>query len=222
MHDAAKALGIDRGNLQKCLKGVYRQTNGYEFEHGVPNEPSVLDGEEWRDVHDGARVSSFGRIQNIHGAVFTPKACRSGYVKVQVKGTNYLVHRLVADKFELPRTPGQTEVNHKDGDPTNNNVTNLEWVSKSHNVQHSYDTNKKRQSSTGRTEKHIRGRPIGAPEWTNYRGASDAARRLGLNHGNISLCCNGHRASTQGYEFEYGEPDEPDVLPGEEWRDVIV
>ena len=46
------------------------------------------------------------------------------------------VHRLVADAFILKRK-GKNQVNHKDGDKTNNNVENLEWVDNSENQLHS-------------------------------------------------------------------------------------
>lgn len=34
----------------------------------------------------------------------------------------------IANAVKLPRTEEQTQVNHKDGDPCNNHLNNLEWV----------------------------------------------------------------------------------------------
>ena len=39
----------------------------------------------------------------------------------------YLVHRLVANKFLPPRPSPQHEIRHLDGEPTNNNASNLAW-----------------------------------------------------------------------------------------------
>ena len=40
-------------------------------------------------------------------------------------------------------------VNHKDGDPENNDASNLEWVTQKENVQHSVATGLRAKGSTG-------------------------------------------------------------------------
>lgn len=44
-------------------------------------------------------------------------------------------HRMVAETY-LPKIKGKTEVNHKDGDKLNNDISNLEWVTSSENKIH--------------------------------------------------------------------------------------
>lgn len=61
------------------------------------------------------------------------------YIKMCKKGTekSERIHRLVAMAF-IPRTnKNKKEVNHKDCDKTNNNVENLEWVTRRENLDHS-------------------------------------------------------------------------------------
>ena len=48
----------------------------------------------------------------------------------------------------------------------------------------------------------------------------DAARKLELNQGNISGCARGKDRRTGGYEFKWAEPNEPALLPGEEWAEL--
>lgn len=106
--------------------------------------------EEWRDIegYEGYyQVSDLGNVRSLYKE---PKVLKTvtrkeqGYVTVCLflKGKNYCkyVHRLVAGAFlDICLKDSETEVNHKDGDKTNNNVVNLEWLTRVENVQHARD-----------------------------------------------------------------------------------
>lgn len=62
------------------------------------------------------------------------------YLKVglQIKNQKrkrYYVHRLVASHF-LRKDCDLLVVNHKDGNPHNNHISNLEWCTQQYNIQH--------------------------------------------------------------------------------------
>ena len=61
----------------------------------------------------------------------------SKYRAVKIDKVNVLVHRIVAETF-IPNPSNLRDVNHKDGNISNNNVENLEWMSHSDNLKHSY------------------------------------------------------------------------------------
>ena len=104
----------------------------------------------------------------------TPSDNGNGYLYVSKvtngKAKHYYVHRLVAATF-LENPMNYTEVNHKDGDKKNNNVANLEWCSRGHNVQHAYKTGLRviseqhREASRRNVYKSIPFRKAGWEKW---------------------------------------------------------
>lgn len=90
-------------------------------------------------------ISNYGRLRNvINRHIYKPNVLTSGYCSVRTtlgssdSKIHILIHKAVAYTF-LPNPDGLPEVNHKDGDKTNNSVDNLEWCSSHDNQQHKYD-----------------------------------------------------------------------------------
>ena len=72
------------------------------------------------------------------GQILKPRDSKGGYNRVILytngKAKAESVHRLVANAF-LPNPNNYTVVNHKDGNPKNNDVSNLEWCTGMYNGQ---------------------------------------------------------------------------------------
>jgi len=81
---------------------------------------------------------------------------KDGYLKtcLQKEGKRFhkRVHILVAEAF-IPNPKNKPEVNHKDGDKSNNFLLNLEWTTTSENRQHAFDTGLQKANSG---EKHYK------------------------------------------------------------------
>ena len=217
--EAARKLGLNPGQISACCIGKQKKTGNYEFRYGEANEVAVLGGEEWKP-YESAWVSSLGRFKSSYGVVSTPKPKKDGYVRVMVNGKHHYLHRLIAIAFDLPKRDDQDTVDHEDNDPSNNRLENLSWANRSEQVERSYATNEERGSSAPKRSKPVEGRELGTEAWVPYASIMEAARKLGVNHGPISACCNGKRKKTGNYEFRYGEANEVAVLEGEIWRDV--
>lgn len=86
-------------------------------------------------------VSACGSILGRSGRLLKLRDNGNGYKTVSYlnnltsKCVNIYVHRLVAETW-IPNPLGLKYVNHKDGDKSNNNCDNLEWVTASENTTH--------------------------------------------------------------------------------------
>lgn len=102
--------------------------------------------EFWREIFDGYFVSTFGKVESIKRGKrrrLSPKTKKNGYLEValSINGRRKccLIHRLVALAF-IPNPDDKPEVNHVNGDKTDNRVENLEWATASENQCHAYAT----------------------------------------------------------------------------------
>ena len=106
----------------------------------------------WKPVPDYVgfyQVSDQGRIRRIAGGrgvragrILRPRNNSDGYPYLNLwrngHRKTWQVHTLVTEAFLGPRPDG-LEVNHKNGIKDDNRVGNLEYVTHSENVKHSYD-----------------------------------------------------------------------------------
>ena len=70
--------------------------------------------------------------------ILKPLESPNGYMIVSLDQNKYSVHSLVARHF-LPNPYNYRQVNHKDGNKSNNHVDNLEWCSAEQNINHALE-----------------------------------------------------------------------------------
>lgn len=120
--------------------------------------------EVWKDVcgYEGLyKVSNFGNIMSMHnGQWFLRKqnVCRrTGYPKIRLnkkgKSKMYCVHRLVAIAF-IDNPENKKEVDHINTIRTDNNVSNLRWVTKKENLNNPLTKEIMRVAFTGENSPH--------------------------------------------------------------------
>lgn len=158
----------------------------------------VVGYEGYYTVNEYGIVRSVRFGNKIMAQAISDRGYASVYLSRHGRTSAKRVHCLVAEAF-IPKTAGT--VNHKDGDKLNNHVSNLEWLSLSDNVKHSYDELNRRAPQGS---EHYRAIPVGmytkAGELLAMFGSTNnAARVTGISNGNINSCINGLRRSAGGY-----------------------
>lgn len=150
-------------------------------------------------------VNEFGIIKNSKtGKEYSGKIDNRGYLRVDISinGKRKVVfpHRIVAETF-IPNPDNLPEVNHKDGDKTNDYVENLEWVTAKENTTHAVKTgliNSFTQGGKPCVQKDLKGNMINI-----FNSMSEASRQLNIAQSLINRVCLGQRKSTKGFIFEY-------------------
>ena len=112
------------------------------------------------------------------------------------KGKDYLVARLVATTFLENLINTNMTVNHKDGNRFNNYVDNLEWLSRSDNIKHGFETGLYgNQTKVRITNKETN-------ETNEFRSMTIASKFIGKNHGYISYHVKKSNFENKYYRWE--------------------
>lgn len=162
--------------------------------------------EIWKDIQGFEnlyKVSTDGRIKARTGKIIKPYNNGFGYLTVHLykdgESHSRKIHRLVAEAF-ISNPERKPQVNHIDGDKSNNHVDNLEWATQSENMQHAYSNGlrqklKQRVAQIEITTK----KPINV-----YKSTSEAEKATGIRHEYISCACR-YKKTAGGFIWEYKE-----------------
>jgi hypothetical protein len=143
------------------------------------------------------------------GRNLTPRPLPKGYLRVNLVASDggvkdFLIHRLVCAAYF---GASDLDVNHKDCDKTNNAPSNLEWVSKSQNMQHAQANGllTPQRAATARRNKQqfsvaVVARSLDGVVVKEYESMT-AAEADGFSHSKISLCVSGKRKSHKGFTW---------------------
>lgn len=186
--------------------------------------------EIWEDIinfEDSYQVSSLGRIRSktrkincangatrtIKGKIINPQKQNSGYLTVGLWKNNIchttLIHRLVAQAF-IPNPDSLPDVNHKDGNKHNNELSNLEWCTKTENMLHAVRTGimDNQRKIVGQNNIKIKSKPVlqfslDGKFIQEFSSVNEVCRLFGYKQGAISNVCRGERNRAYGFKWRY-------------------
>ena len=187
--------------------------------------------EIWKDIpgFEGRyQVSTFGRIKSLPRKVKAGRTYRyvqehilsarydsRGYsricIKIHPKKYWFSVHRLVAEIF-IPNPNNYPVINHKDNNPRNNCVDNLEWCTQSYNVKYSYTKGNAKPTSGCFKKGNIPHNLKRVSQYDKdghflnfYDSITLASKSIKRTPGAIQNCLHGNTKTAGGYVWRYAD-----------------
>ena len=160
---------------------VWKDVAGYEGLYKVSNKGNIYSVE---------RVDSRGHRRG--GRMLKPGRNSHGYLTVGLykngKSKTKNVHRLVAETF-IPNPKGFLEINHKDENKSNNEMSNLEWCTREYNINYGKRTEK--------VSKKVRAVNAKTGEVITFNSTHDAGRK-GYCQSYVAKACKGAYKTVTG------------------------
>ena len=179
--------------------------------------------EIWKDIPhtDGQyQVSNLGNVRSLfyhsrswnriyRTRLLKQKMNPSGYHNVSIlinkKRVTKDIHKIIAQLF-VPNPENKPQVNHIDGNKSNNSVSNLEWVTAKENNKHAIETglrNPHALSGCAKPRKQVAQYDLSGELINVWDSVYDAASYYGIKHNCISSCANGYNKSYHKYMWKY-------------------
>ena len=150
-----------------------RAAEKYRLKHRVSDDVYLQEKrgdynkDEWKEIPGlpGYEISIYGDVYfkgDVSGklrrrsGICAQHRNRLGYMTVHINGKIYYVHRLLAITY-IENPENKKEIDHIDGNPSNNSLDNLRWATPKENSNNHISLERMRKSHIGK-ESNIKGR----------------------------------------------------------------
>lgn len=204
---------------------IWKDIIGFEGLYMVSNLGRIKSNERYINARNGSqRLSKEKVLKEIKDKL--------GYCRVGLHNNrefnSYTVHRLVAKAF-IDNPENKNQINHKNGNPSDNRVDNLEWCTAKENMKHAFSVLKRKVSGAAagvgwheskKGKNHYR-YGLAWPHFNTganhpnskkvkcstldieFCSISEAADKLGLSIGQVSTVLLGKIFHSKGLVFRY-------------------
>jgi hypothetical protein len=207
LEEAAVDMNCNKQSICNWLSGMKskkRDEHGGHYIWKYPEEKD-LEGEIWKQVSEIHHVSQFGRIKVKVNDIYSSKKyakeykTSAGYPQISINGSLKGIHLIIAKEF-LPNPDNKPNVNHKDRNRNNCDVTNLEWITQRDNIIHANDNGARVGTLVDRDP--TMSINVKSGEIIYFKSQFEASEILNLRHDCICDCVNGKRKTHKGYIFK--------------------
>ena len=180
----------------------------------------------WKDIYgyEGYyQISNYGRVKSLSRIINTcHKSKRTTNEKILKHSfnrrypfvglnrygisKNKSIHRLIAVAF-IPNPENKPCINHKDGNPSNKDIINLEWVTHSENDIHAVKIGLRKyiKGKDNHTSKPVIQLTLDNEFIEYHDSIKIASIKTGIIASNIGRACSNKRETAGGYKWEYAK-----------------
>lgn len=177
--------------------------------------------EVWKNIpgfEELYQASTFGRIMNKQNNIILKEYSHyKGYKMVNLltkeKYKLYTVHRLIGLTF-IEKIKDKNQINHKNGDKSDNRIFNLEWMNGSENCKHKFDIlgyklpnrikkEKQFKIKNDTKSKEVKQYDLNMKLVNTFYNSRLANKITGISYKCISFCCTGKTKTAGGYIWRY-------------------
>lgn len=222
--EAASLMGFYKDKIYKCCNGRIGSVGGYEWSYTPFEEPK--EKEEWKDClgyENLYQVNKKGDIRSCHNGkwhILSAGILKRGYrhflFHKDGKRKNVRGCRLVAEAF-IPNPDNLPFVNHKDENPANDCVENLEWCTCEYN--NNYGTLPERRSKFNPKNRPVCMFDVDGTFIREFYNVNDAAKYIGGNHPCVSRACSGQSITYKNKIWCYKGDEDIVLLKVQKHRD---